>query len=183
MHPRIQELLHHLDSTRERLRQAVDAVPPELRETPPGPRRWSVAEVVEHLSLVERRVVDLLSQYLAAARTGGGLPAETETGSVLDTLDLDLILDRSRPIVASQAGLPRGLGAAASWAALERARVELREALLSADGMALGEVVHPHPVVGPLNLYQWVAMVGAHQARHTAQVEEIAASLAVRREE
>lgn len=177
MHPRIQEILHHLDSTRERLRAVVDAVPPELRELPPGPRRWSVAEVVEHLSLVERRVAELLAQYLAAARTGGGLPAERGTGSVLDTLDLDLLLDRERPLVAAQSALPRGIGWAAAWEALEQARSELRETLVGADGMALGEVVHPHPVAGPLDLYQWAAFAGVHEARHTAQLAEIAASL------
>jgi hypothetical protein len=43
----------------------------------------------------------------------------------------------------------------------------------SADGLALSEIVQPHPVLGPINLYQWIAFVGAHEARHAAQVMEL----------
>src|SRR6266576_792173 len=49
MHPRTEELLQHLDKQHERLRRAVEDVPPERRETKPHPERRSVAEVLEHL--------------------------------------------------------------------------------------------------------------------------------------
>jgi len=41
----------------------------------------------------------------------------------------------------------------------------------------LSEVVQPHPVLGPINLYQWALFVGSHETRHTGQVREIAAQL------
>lgn len=179
MHPRIQELVHHLESSRAALDRAVERVPEALRERPPGPRRWSVAEVLEHLTVVDRRVGDLLEQYLAAARTGGGLPAETRTDSVLEGFAAELLLDRSRPLVATQATLPRGGRSIAEIGQeLEEARARLLEIVRSADGLAIGEVVHPHPVAGPLDLYQWIAFAGVHERRHAAQVEEIADALA-----
>jgi hypothetical protein len=51
MHPRTEELLGQLDESRGVLRAAVDSVPSSLHETRPGPDRWSVADVLEHLSL------------------------------------------------------------------------------------------------------------------------------------
>jgi len=48
---------------------------------------------------------------------------------------------------------------------------------LKGDGLALGEVIQPHLVLGPINIYQWLLFVGSHEARHTAQVREIAAQL------
>ena len=33
----------------------------------------------------------------------------------------------------------------------------------------------PHPVLGPINIYQWALFVGSHEARHALQIREIAA--------
>ena len=40
-------------------------------------------------------------------------------------------------------------------------------------------VIHhtDHPVLGPLNIYQWVLFNGSHEARHTLQVREIGSAL------
>jgi hypothetical protein len=35
----------------------------------------------------------------------------------------------------------------------------------------------PHPAWGPLNLYQWLAFVGAHEARHLAQISALKETL------
>ena len=61
LHPRILELIEYLDEHRRHLHEAVASVPPPLRERKPGPDRWSVAEVVEHVSMVEQRVAALLA--------------------------------------------------------------------------------------------------------------------------
>jgi uncharacterized damage-inducible protein DinB len=178
MHPRIAELLRYLDAQREELRAAVARVPPEQRERSPAPGRWSVAEILEHLSIVEASITRLFTVRLAEARERG-LGPETETTPVLSTFDLAKLADRSYQVTASEAARPQGkLDAAAAWAALEDARQAFREAVLSGDGLALAGVVHPrpHPVFGILNLYQWVAFVGGHEARHAAQILEIASS-------
>lgn len=178
MHRRIAELLDYLDSRRELLCAAVERVPAERRSRRPAPDRWSVADVLEHLTLVEGGVARLLSKHVAGAPTNG-LVAETSTTPLLDTMDLARVLDRGRPITAPDRVQPReGLDAATALAALERTRVALREAVLAADGLALGELVVPHAVLGPITLYEWIAFVGAHEERHTAQVGEIAAILA-----
>jgi hypothetical protein len=62
-------------------------------------------------------------------------------------------------------------------AALAESRRELLSALDLADGLALGQISFPHPLIGPLDLYQWVLFVGQHEARHAAQIEEIAGTI------
>ena len=174
MHPRTAELLRHLDTQHEHLRKAVESVPRDQRETKPNPERWSVAEVIEHLSIVESRIERVFSAKLAEARAAGRVRAERETTPVVGTIDMDRVLDRSRRLTAAEALLPSGkLDADEAWAALERARTTLADSVRSADGLALTEIVQPHPVLGPINLYQWIAFVGAHEARHAAQVMEL----------
>lgn len=67
MHARIHELTSHLRIRREALHEAMDAIPAALRNQRPAANRWSVAEVLEHLSLVEGRVATVLGDRLIAA--------------------------------------------------------------------------------------------------------------------
>jgi hypothetical protein len=170
MHPRTEELLDFLDSRREALKAAVLSVPRGLCERRPAPGRWSVAEVLEHLSLVEGRVTQLIAGRIDAARAEG-LAQEADTSPVLPTIDLGGVLDRSRAIEASDAARPRGrMDMSAAWSAVVSTRGVLRDVVLSADGLALDNVTAPHPVLGMLNMYQWIVFVGMHEARHTGQI-------------
>jgi len=177
MHPRTEELLRHLDVNRIALREAVDAIPPDLHETRPGPDRWSVAEVLEHLDRAERRLTHLFTTRLAEARAAG-LEPERDTSSIVDTIDHDVLLDRGRRISAGEHVLPRGeLDSSAAWTALEEARQRLRELVLAYDGLAIGTVTQAHPVLGTLGAGQWFAFLGSHEARHAAQIREIGEAL------
>jgi DinB superfamily len=184
MHPRTQELLEHLDRTREELRAAVDQVPPALRDQRPQPGHWSVGEVLEHLVLLERRVTKLLTNRIAEAQTQG-LAMESETSSVLEAAEtlavMARLMDRSQTIAAPQLVQPQmTLDAKAAWAALEETRAAFRDAVRAGDGLALGTLTYQHPVFGPLTLYQWIAVVGTHEARHGAQIRDIAEMFAGR---
>ena len=52
--------------------------------------------------------------------------------------------------------------------------------LLAADGRDFTAVSREHPTLGTLDGYQWVASIGGHEARHTAQIREAAAELTTR---
>ena len=174
MHPRIQEVLEYLDTTRTDLSQAVEGVPAARREERPGADRWSVAEVLEHLAIIERRVVKMVAGRIAAAKASGVGP-ELETSSVLDSINRGGVADRSRRVTAPEMIQPQSAADAASvWSALQQSRARLREAVLAGDGLALSEVTQEHPVLGVINLYQWLIFVGSHEARHTEQIREIA---------
>lgn len=178
MHPRTTEVLSLLDLHRAALERALADVPRARRERRPAPERWSVAEVLQHLSLVEGGITQLLATRIDAARAAG-LGAERASSPVAPTMDVARVLDRSRPITAGEAVWPRpGVDADAAWAMLVERRESLRALIASTDGLALEEVTAPNMVLGPLNAYQWMVFVGAHEARHTAQIREVAASLA-----
>ncbi len=177
MHPRIEEVINYLDTERTALREAVERVPPELRDQQPRADRWSVAQVLQHLGIIEKRIGLGMSKWVTNARTGGVGP-ETEMSSVMNSLPLQLIIDRSHRRNAPDEVRPPGdLDAKSAWAALEQSRETLRAAFLAGDGLALSQVIQPHPVLGPINLYQWMLFVGSHEMRHTAQVIEIAEQL------
>src|SRR6185503_5557420 len=177
MHSRVEEVINYLDTKRAALRDAVERVPPELRDQQPGADRWSVAQVLEHLGIIEKRIGLGMNKWVTDARSGGTGP-ETATSSVMNSLPLELITDRAKKRNAPEEVRPPGnLDAKSAWTELEQAREALRAAFLAGDGMALSQVIEAHPVLGPINLYQWMLFVGSHEARHTAQVIEIAEQL------
>ena len=160
MHSRLEEVLSYLDTQRTALSEAVQLVPAEMRNQKPGPDRWSVAQVLEHLAIIEKRVGMGLTKWVGDAHAAD-LGPETETSSVMGTLPLDLIVDRSQRRSAPEDVQPGGeIDAAAAWTALEQARATLRAGVMAGDGLALGEVIQKHPVLGPINIYQWLLFVG-----------------------
>lgn len=109
-----------------------------------------------------------------AEACANGLGGERDQSPIVGTIDMDRVLDRSRRITAGEAALPTGkLGVDDAWTAFENARAVLCNTVRDCDGLAIGEIVHPHPVLGPINLYQWIVFVGAHEARHAGQIIEI----------
>ena len=177
MHPRIKEVLTALDDTRDSLTRAIASIPSDKHNVRPSDERWSVAEVVEHLGLVETRIAKLLSEKLDAARQAG-LPAEIEVTPVAPMLDVAGVISRSNPLIASEPSQPRaGLSTEDGLKVLSERRAALRRAVTAVDGLALGSVEASHPRLGTLNVYQWLLFLAGHEARHTDQIREAAAAL------
>ena len=176
MHPRTQEILDCLEREMQGLRAAVDAVPAERRNERPAPDRWSVAEVLEHLAMVETSVLKACSRQLAAAREAG-LPPESETSSIISLLPPQTVANRDVLIAAPERLRPTGIDASHAWAQIESTRSRLKDFVRSGDGLALGQVSFPHPALGRLNLYQWLLFAAGHHTRHAAQIRDIAGQL------
>jgi hypothetical protein len=176
MHSRTTEILACLDTQMAEFRAAIETVPAARRGERPSPDRWSVAETVEHLAMTERLITKACTRQLAAAREAG-LGAETETSSVLSSLPVEAVASRANRLNAPERLVPTGIDADVALRDLETARAAFREFVASCDGLALGQVSFPHPSLGPLNMYQWLLFVAGHQARHAAQIRELAHQL------
>jgi uncharacterized damage-inducible protein DinB len=177
MHPRLNELVEYVEAKRAALLDAASTIPPERWTERPSAGRWSVADVLEHLSMVEHSCARVIAKRAAEARAAGH-PAETGTSSKLGALDGSDLRDRSVRREVPERVAPTGtLSSDAARSAVERSRTELREAVASADGLALENVRFTHARLGELDLYQWILFIGHHEARHTEQVAEIVTGL------
>jgi hypothetical protein len=177
MCPRTRALLNHLDLHHAALRAAVDSVPGADRQRQPGTDRWSVAQVLEHLSIVEGRIAGMFAKAADLARANGK-KADGEAELASGLLDLEPLLDRTERRVAGEASRPQGrLDAASALTRLEGERAKFRAAVIAADDLALDDALTSHPRLGALNMYQWVLFTGAHESRHAAQILEIGESL------
>lgn len=168
----IDQLIDHLAHNRALLREAVQSVPEALRETSPPAGGWSVAQVVQHLVLTDRRFGQLLTQ--ATAQLKGHGVDQYDVDAFLQSRKLQAVLDRSFKVEAWEAIRPtEDWDARHAWQLLEEERERLLELIRSTTGMPLGQAHHPHRILGELNLYEWIAFLGTHEARHAQQIREI----------
>lgn len=176
MNKRINELVDYLDRERADLDRAVASVPRQHHNVKSSPETWSVAEVVNHLALIDRRITALLTKVTGEARAAGATP-DTDTSPILPRIDVGRVLDRTTKIRNARADPPADCSVPDGLAALDAARQDLKALLRQPDLPSLSGVSAPHPAFGPLSGYEWVAFVAAHTHRHADQIREIGAAL------
>ncbi len=127
--------------------------------------------------MVERSVTALLDKALAGAESGG---AARDPAAPFAPVSIGEFVERTRGVKLEAPERIRPTGAltvADSLARLHETRaaiLALRPRVERADGRALR---FPHPAWGPLDLYQWLLFVAAHEDRHLAQIEALKQSM------
>jgi hypothetical protein len=178
MHPRIEEVTSQLALRRAQLEAVLAELPRARWRERPAAGGWTMAELVDHLRVVEDSCTRVIRKLMQKIRDEG-LGAERETSALLPVHGpVAMILDRARKIEAPPFVAPgEDPDPAAAYDGLLATRQALLATLREADGMALSAVSRPHPAVGPLDGYGWALSVAEHEARHTEQAREIIAGL------
>jgi hypothetical protein len=162
-----------LDADRSELLAAVNRVPEADRDRRPSENEWSVAEVLEHLASVEQSVAKLI-----ASRGREPVPPD-QPAAIPDAAErMARLRVRERRIEVPENLRPSGtMTTAQAIEALARSRAALLEAANAADPVALATRTYHHREIGRLALVDWLGFIAHHEARHAAQIDEIAASL------
>jgi uncharacterized damage-inducible protein DinB len=177
MHQRLAELSEYLAQQRRAVLDAAAVVPTDRWQREPTPGRWSVSQILEHLARAERNVSAFLAKRIGAARVAGH-PAESDTSSVLGTLDGHGVSDRSVRLTSPESTFPlENPDRETAERRLTESRAAMLAAVDSGDGLALSSIRATHPRLGELDLYQWILFVAEHERRHVAQIQEAAAQL------
>jgi len=166
-----------VEEKRRELLKSFEGVDGEKLCRRAAPDAWSVAEILEHLRMVETGVARLVTKRVGQAKTAG-LGEEKQTSSVMSSFDkhadyLDATVLKSPVMVQPRPNIDIN----EALEGLESSREALRAAVVTADGLALGEIKHTHVVLGELDLYQWLIFVGQHENRHKKQIERTLQSL------
>jgi uncharacterized damage-inducible protein DinB len=139
----------------------------------PGPDRWSVGEVVEHLALAEDFLRDNQQKVVAAPVATPEQRAKTQGR---DEAITKMISDRTQKAQAPEPLKPATkLG---SQAEVVKAFRDRRAKTLDYAGKTKDDL-RAHVSEGPIGAidgYQWLLFIGAHTERHLAQLREVKAS-------
>jgi uncharacterized damage-inducible protein DinB len=158
-----------LRESRQRLLDVTARLSPSQLAYKPAPDRWSVAECVEHIIVVE-------SSILGAIQKTVQKPDESLKSGAEDGPLLAKVTDRTARAKGPERLMPTGRWSHEDlFSEFEAARTRTAEFAATTDAK-LRESIFPHPAFGPLDCYQWLLLIPAHGERHRAQVEEVMAS-------
>ncbi len=173
LHPRVAETIDALESAHRELVEVLTTIPAAYRDAATDDARWSIPQHVEHLAIVEDGAGRLMSKLIKQVEASG--EQETDDTSLLTSLDQFKVWTVTRRIEAPDFVRPRdGLSSSDGLAQLTASRARMIAALQRASGLALASVSAPHPVVGPLNVYQWGLITAHHERRHVELIRAIA---------
>jgi hypothetical protein len=177
MHTRLAETMDYVEEKRRELLQSFEGVDGDRLCRRAAPDGWSVAEILEHLRMVESGIARLITKRVGQAKEAG-LGEEKSTASVLPSFTPYSAMLEKAVLQAPATVQPRAnIDISDALEGLESSREALRAAVVSASGLALGEIKHTHQILGELDLYQWLIFVGQHEGRHRKQIERTLKSI------
>src|SRR5215472_14521241 len=150
--------LAYLESTRQGVLGATAGLSPAQWNFKPGPDRWSVAEVAEHIAAAE----DLLrGMIVEKVMTAPPRPAGEDVAAI-DQMVLKGVPDRSQKKQAPEP-LKHFVEARTATEDLLKKTPDLREHATDS------------PMGKKLDGYEWILFIAAHSERHTKQILEVKA--------
>jgi hypothetical protein len=168
---RLREIVDALQAARSRLLDGAGPLSQEDLDTSPSNGGWSAGEILHHLQLIELAVSRVIGRLLEQAAREG-LDPDPRTDSVLGSLDQFSIESSPQKIVAPTPFTPqKGSAKQVLLDGLAGSRAALLALVEKAGAFDLSRLIFPHPVLGRIDVYQWLLYLAQHELRHLHQIE------------
>lgn len=149
---------------REELLHVLEGLDEEKLHHKKSPELWSVSENVEHLYLIENKIVN-------------GLKKAVQARLAVEEKDLNLekiLANRTYKVHAPEDIVPSShpYTKAELLQLLEQSRANLNNFIQEVDKESLHAYGFNHRWIGDLSAQQWVQLIGFHERRHIDQIKE-----------
>jgi hypothetical protein len=165
-----EKALQYLETTRKGVLEATKGLSEAQWNFKPGPDRWSIAQVMEHIAAAEDYIRGTVSEKVMAA------PAAPDRDlKKTDDAILAMIPDRSQKAQAPQPLVPTNRFGSpdGSLKHFLQSRTATEQFLKTTPGL------RDHALDSPLGMkldgYEFILLIAAHSERHTKQILEVKA--------
>lgn len=165
-----EKALQYLESTKKGVLDATTGLSEAQWNFKPGPDRWSIAQVMEHIAAAEDFIRGLVVEKVMVAPAVPGRDLKKTDDAVLANIP-----DRSRKAQAPEPLVPTNRFGTPDGAVKHfvESRSKTEEFLKTTTGL------RDHAVDSPMGLkldpYEFVLLIAAHSERHTKQILEVKA--------
>lgn len=168
----ISEIYDANDKIREKLKETVSNLTEEQANFLPEGEKWTVANLVEHISLVEGGITRIFGKLLTEAQAAGGKAGGE--AKISEEFLQKAAWGRTQKFEAPERTHPAGnLTIAESLAKLDENRPKLEELRPLFESVECSDFKFPHPAFGDLSAHEWLALIGGHELRHMQQIKKI----------
>ncbi len=167
----IAEIYEANDRIRAKLKATLAGLNEEQAAVVPEGEKWSIAQIAEHVSMVGGGMFRICSKLLSKAEASGQLAD--------GKIDLSAFAGKAREIAEVKLEAPEmvqptgGKSISESLTALDetdKGFIGLRPMFEKYDAST---AKFPHPYFGDMTAVEWLAIYGAHEGRHLAQIRRI----------
>jgi len=172
----IEQIYRGNNKIRGRLKELVTGLTDGQTSTRPEGEKWTIAQIVEHIAMVDAGAMRICAKLLKEAQASG----KTSDGKVVIS---DNFLQKGSEIATMKVEAPEFVHPNAdqtipdSLAKLDETSEQLeqmRELFESVDGT---EFKFAHPFFGDISAQEWLALKGGHEMRHIRQIESVLAKI------
>jgi hypothetical protein len=166
--PSLKTITERLVRAQKTFLSVAEEIPGDHWKARPGADRWSAGEIVCHLIMVERTIIQ---------RTGHLVQKPPKPRPFLKRFHVPMAIVEAR-LIRRKTPIPLD---SALVGEKEPMLVQLRDVrertcafIEETRGRDLSKYHMPHPFLGTMNAYEWFHLIAAHQLRHAKQMKEIA---------
>ncbi|HKP67756.1 MAG TPA: DinB family protein [Pyrinomonadaceae bacterium] len=156
---------------RQRLKDLLSSLTDEQVSAAREGELWNVAEIVEHIAIVDESTLKICAKLLKKAEAAGQAANSVKIS--------DGFMSKSREIAAMKVEAPdfvKPTGERSIEESIARLdenadrAAELRAKFETIDGTSF---TFPHPFFGEITAHEWFALKGGHELRHLKQIERL----------
>lgn len=168
----IEEVYAANDKIREGLLATIENISDEQANNLPDGEKWTIAQIVEHIGIVQDGMAKISAKLLTAAQANG----KTSDGKIIlsDSFSEHAAGAREQKFEAPDRVRPTGnLTLAEAVEKLEESRQKLYDLKPLFETVECSEQKFPHPAFGDLTAHEWLALAGGHEYRHLEQIKRL----------
>ena len=170
---KVQEIVDSMAADRQKLLASIEGLNQSQLDYRTADGQWSISDILHHMALTDEANAKLMSRMLAKAESLNLPPDPSPDGSEIHSLDQFAEATRTKAqapdFVTPQSQLP----VEESLARLAASREKLADTVEQLAKYDLYQLTYPHPLLGNLDLYQWLLIGGRHEARHASQIRKM----------
>jgi DinB superfamily len=169
----IDEVYERNDKVADRLEALIGSLDKEQLDRLPEAEKWTIGNIVEHVSIVESGMIRICSKLLREAEAEG--KAADGMISATDSFMEKTVEIATLKLEAPEIVQPSGEGSIEeSTERLKESRQHLIELKSMFEQFNSTDYRFPHPFLGELSAGEWLMLVGGHKLRHIKQIERLA---------
>lgn len=166
------QIINYLKSTRDKVLKNNEGLSEAQLNFKPGPDRWSVKEVTQHLALAENFLFELImNQVMKTPET----PEKSAEAAGKELKIMQVIPDRTSKFKAPEPIVPSDSRVPGDSADTFKTRRDNTIKFIKETKENLRAHFMNTPGMGPADAWQWFFFIAAHSERHNKQIEEVKA--------
>jgi hypothetical protein len=171
----MERILKRLDRVHEKLMAIVAPLDEGVFAQSPAAGSWSVAQIIQHLALVEDRVIKDLEKQVSRPRRKVSfvrrfIPTSIVSSRLLRAKAPKAVDPESKVGATETAEVPGKANAIANY---NRARNDLKTLCATHGKDRFRQIVFKHPLLGEIDGVATVSFVGYHEQRHYKQIRDV----------